>query len=492
MFQAISELYTLEALGLVIVLTWHYALRCGFISDDHATIAQRKDIIPDTEKNPMKEKYWVKVFNDGLIMYYWNSLMTRLRIRNYPFVWHTFCLGIHLLNCYLLYYVLLPFLGHKQSIIAVMFWAVNPMLNQNVVWISGRTYLITTLCALLSLLFWDNPFIVFPLYALGVITNITIALLPFLIKLMHKGWQPNLYILMMFIIGVPFIAWKFHKRFSTSLVLDRENFRFKKRKVTTVMRILGYYIKCFFMPVTMGWYHQAGFRYNSKWEKFNIWALVSYAAVIWLAFQGWPGWWFILGILPNANLFATNSFVQDRYMYFGSIGLSILCAPLLIQHPVIFITAMAIYASKAYSYSRALRNDEAMYRENWRNHPESDYAVNNLSFFLIQQKRHDEARVVILRGLEICRSNKMLWYNLGVTWAAQGHFNNDEGKFRFLKAVDCWKMALQIEPRWGKPAEDLNKLLKILVEQKVITMDIKEAVKDAPAIDLPAVGGFST
>ncbi|MFZ2602704.1 MAG: hypothetical protein WAX79_01730 [Candidatus Omnitrophota bacterium] len=492
MLQTISSVYTLETLLLVIILTWHYALRCGFISDDHAIIAQRKDIIPDTEKHPGKEKYWVKVFNDGVIMYYWNRIMDKLHLRPYPVIWHALCLGIHLLNCYLLYLVLIPFLGQQKSIIAVMFWAVNPMLNQNVVWISGRPYLIALLCALTSLLCWDLPLIVLPLYTLGVITNISIALLPLLIKLMHKGWQANLYILMMFVVGVPFILWKFHRRFTTSLVLDRENFKFKKRKITTIMRIYGYYIKCFFLPVTMGWYHQSGFRYNPKWEKFNVWALVSYILVIWLAFQGWPGWWYILGILPNANMFATNSFVQDRYMYFGSIGLSILCVPLFIKYPVLFIAAISIYASKAYSYSRALQNDEAMYRENWRNHPESDYAVNNLSFFLIQQKRYDEARVVILRGLEICRSNKMLWYNLGVTWAAQGNFTNDECKFRFLKAVDCWKMALQIEPRWAKPAEDLKKMIQILVDQKVITMDINQAVKDAPAINLPAVGGFTT
>jgi Tfp pilus assembly protein PilF len=155
---------------------------------------------------------------------------------------------------------------------------------------------------------------------------------------------------------------------------------------------------------------------------------------------------------------------------------------------------MSFYITRAYMYSRHLINDEEMYRENWRNHPNSDYAINNLSYFLIQQQRFDEARVVIMRGLAIDKTNKMLWYNLGVSWAAQGHFNNDEGKFRFLRALDCWKTALQIEPRWNRPAEDLKKLVKILVENKVLTLDQKEAADPTKGmtITLPNIIGLPT
>ncbi len=490
MLQAISDI---NIVLLLVFLTWHYALRCGFVSDDHSVVEKRKDIIPDSEKNPHKESFWVKLFNDSIIMYFWNRAMDKLRINRFPFVWHIMCLGLHLAICYCLYFVLLPFIGKDQALIAVLFWGVNPMLNQNIVWISGRSYLIATLFALIGLLSWHNPLIVLPFYLLGVITNISIALLPILIKLMHpNSWQGNFYIITMIVAGFPFILWKFHKRFTASLILDRENFRFKRRRVNVIAKIYGYYIRSFFVPTTMGWYHQAGFRYNPAWEKFNIWTLLSYGIVFWLCGQGWSGWWVLLGILPNTNMFATNSFVQDRYMYFGSIGISILCAPYFQQYPVLFIALAAIYASKAYSYSRYLQNDEALYRENWRNHPKSDYAVNNLAYFLIQRLRWDEARVVIHQGLEINKFNKMLWYNLGITWAAQGHFQNDEGKFKFLKALDCWKMCLQIEPRWSKPAEDLKKLIKLLVDNKVITMNLNEAMPGAPTIDMPHFGEMPT
>ena len=39
----------------IVFFTWHYSLFCGFVSDDHAVIEQRKDIIPEGEKNPKKE-----------------------------------------------------------------------------------------------------------------------------------------------------------------------------------------------------------------------------------------------------------------------------------------------------------------------------------------------------------------------------------------------------------------------------------------------------
>jgi tetratricopeptide (TPR) repeat protein len=235
----------------------------------------------------------------------------------------------------------------------------------------------------------------------------------------------------------------------------------------------------------MGWYHQAGFRFNALWEKVNIWTIVSWGVVILLIRQGLPGWWFILGVLPNANLFATNSFVQDRYMYFGSIGIAMICAPFLHTHPEILLMACAFYVARSYMYSRHMVDDEALYRENWRNHKKSDFAVNNLSYFLIHRKRFEEARVLIHQGLAIDNRNKMLWYNLGITWAATGDLRTDEGKYRFIRAIDCWKQALQLEPRWAKPAEDIKRMTQFLLDNKVITMDVKQAGDGAATIDVP-------
>ena len=479
----ILPLNIVEVLGLVF-LTWHYALRCGFVSDDHAVVEARKDIIPDAEKNPKKESYWVKVFNDGIVMYYLNRVLWAVGGRRLPILWHALCLGLHLGNTYLLYLVLTPLLGQETAVIAVFIWAINPMLNQNTAWISGRPYLIATMFALICMLNWQQPLIVVPLYILAVITNISIALIPVLMKVIYKtGWQLDAYIIFMLACGVPFILWKFQKRFTAALVIDRENFKFKKRRFNTLARIFVYYLWTILVPVRMGWYHQAGFRYNNKWEKFNIWTLIGYLFVGLLAMSGWPGWWFIFGLVPNANLFATNSFLQDRYIYFASIGLAIMFAPLLVANPDFILIVATFYMVRSYMYSRHLQNDELLYRENWRNHPQSDYAVNNLAFFLIQQHRYDEARVVIHRGLAINQANKMLWYNLGVTWAATGNLKTDDGKFRFLRAVDCWKMALQVEPRWKKPADDLKKMIKFLLENKVITTD--KAQGSDVSIDVP-------
>jgi len=471
---------------IVVFIAWHYALRCGFISDDHAVIEKRVDIIPDTEKNPKTEKYWVKVFNDGIVMYYLNQIMFKLGGQHLAVLWHTLNLALHLTNCFLLYQVLIPIVGPYPAIVAVLIWGINPMLNQCVVWVSGRPYLIATTLMLLGMLYWTEPYILMPLYLLAVITNISIAVVPILLKLIYpEAWQTTAYVWFMFCAGIPFILWKFRRRFSNSLVLDRENFRFKKRRFNTIVRIIAYYIYGLISPVKMGMYHQAGFRYNKSWEKFNIWTLISWVVVILLLKSGIGGWWVIVGLLPNINLFSTNSFVQERYTYFGSIGLAIIIAPLLALYPHILIIVVAFYVTRSYMYSRWLVDDEAMYRENWRNHPKSDYAVNNLAFFLIRQNRFEEARVIIHRGISLNNNNKMLWYNLGVTWVSQGDFRDEAGKLKFLRALECWKKALQIEPRWAKPAEDIQRLVKILVDNKVLTKDINESNKEAPMIDLP-------
>ena len=478
-------------------LAWHYALRCGFISDDHAVIANRKDIIPDEERATKEkietagpvEPYWIKVFNDGVVMYFLNAIMFRLPIRKNPLPWHALSLTLHLLNVYLLSVFLTPITGEDIAIVAAFIWGINPMLNQVTVWCSGRPYSIATALVLIGMINYQNPFIFLPCYGLAVITNISIAFVPVLLKLIYpEACQTTFYVVAMFGLGFPFILWKFHRRFTAALVIDRDNFRFKKRRFNMLARLYAYYVWALLIPIKMGWYHQAGFRYNIKWEKFNIWTLVGYGVVIALACSGVPGWWFILCVLPNANIFATNSFVQDRYTYFGSIGIALIFAPILAKFPLLLACAGTLYVVRAYMYTRQMKDDEALYRENWRLHPKSDYAVNNLSYFLISQKRYEEARQLILRGIEVDKNNKMLWYNLGVTWAATGDLRSDEGKFRFLRAVDCWKMALQVEPRWKKPADDIKRLITFLLENKVITMDKGEAANGMPMIDVPILG----
>lgn len=475
----------------IVAFAWHYSLFCGYVSDDHATVAKRKDIIPDSEKTDRGEGFWTKRLNDGVVMFYQTTFFHWLGLRNVPFVWHAFSFGIHLLNTYLLYLFLLPVFGYDVALYGSCFWGINPMMNQTVVWISGRPYSIALMFSLVALVCWNSPLVFIPFYILAIITNISVFFIPVIALMCHmESVLPKIYVGVMVAGALPFVIWKFQKRFTKGLVIDRDNFAFRKRKFNTFARVVAYYIWCLFVPVRMGWYHQAGFRYNDKWEKFNYLTLCGYALIGALVFYfKVPGWIFLLGLLPVCNLYATNSFLQDRYLYVSSIGIAVIVAPYLAQYPALFWIATTFYVTRSYMYSRQLKDDESLYRENWRNHPQSDYAVNNLSYFLIQQRRYDEAQVVIERGLVINRSNKMLWYNLGITFASRGNVTTDEGKWKFIRALECWKTCLAIEPRWTKPAEDLKKLIKILVDHKIITLNAKEGVQGM-SVSVPNLKGM--
>jgi tetratricopeptide (TPR) repeat protein len=478
----------------VVAFTWHYALFCGYISDDHAAVAQRSDIIPDSEKVNRGESFWVKRFNDGIVMFYQTRLFWALGLKDKPFFWHLLSWGVHVANTYLLYMFLNNVTGSTVALYTCAFWGVSPMLNQNIVWISGRPYLFGAFLALVAMNCWQNPFAFGAYYMLAVITNISIFFVPMLIWLIYPhAWQSHLYIAVMILVAAPFLVWKFNRRFTNGLVIDRDNFNFKIRKINTFARISLYYIWTLFVPVRMGWYHQVGFRYNEKWEKFNYLTLLGLVVIgLMVFYYKLAALWFLIGLLPNSNIYATNSFVQDRYLYFCSIGIAMIIAPYLAAYPALFYCVMTFYVTRSYMYSRNLKDDESLYRENWKNHPKSDYAINNLAYFLIQQRRYDEARVILDRGLSIARDNKMLWYNMGITYAAQGHFVNEEGKLKFIKALECWKMCLQIEPRWAKPAEDLKKLIKLLVEKQVITLNKDDSAPGGMTISVPNIVGMST
>ena len=149
----------------IVAFTWHYALFCGYISDDHATVAERKDIIPDAEKVDRGESFWVKRFNDGIVMFYFTAFGQWLGMRSVPFFWHLISLGLHLCNTYLLYVFLIPLFGYDVALYASCFWAINPMLNQNVVWISGRPYLLGVLFSLIAMIGWQDPLCFLSFYA---------------------------------------------------------------------------------------------------------------------------------------------------------------------------------------------------------------------------------------------------------------------------------------------------------------------------------------
>src|SRR3990167_10987986 len=292
-------------INLILLLafsTWHYSLFCGYVSDDHAAVMDRKDIIPDSEKVDRGESFWVKRFNDGIVMYYQTRIFWALGIKKYPFFWHLFSLSVHIFNTYLVYLFLYPIYGESISLAASAFWSINPMLNQNVVWISGRPYIIGLMFGLISMICWFNRFVFIIFYLFSILTNISTIFIPIIILIIHPSyWQSKLYVLSMLILAFPFFVWKFNKRFTKGLVIDRDNFAWKNRKINTISRMVIYYIWTILCPVSMGWYHQAGFRYNEKWEKFNYLTVIGYALIGFLIYCGLPGWIFLLGKIGRAS-----------------------------------------------------------------------------------------------------------------------------------------------------------------------------------------------
>src|SRR3990167_1024563 len=191
-------------IGLV-ALTWHYVLACGFVSDDHAVIESRKDIIPDSEKKPTDEAKLVKIFNDGLVMFYLNKIMRKL-IGSNPFSWHLLSYLLHIINTFLVYKVF-GFMGDHVACCVALMWGSHPMNNQIAGWCSGRPYAIAGMFALLAMVSWSNPFLVMPLYFLSVLTNFSVGFLPIMLKTLHpESWQGYVY-LASILLAIPFVAW---------------------------------------------------------------------------------------------------------------------------------------------------------------------------------------------------------------------------------------------------------------------------------------------
>jgi len=91
---------------------------------------------------------------------------------------------------------------------------------------------------------------------------------------------------------------------------------------------------------------------------------------------------------------------------------------------------------------------------------------------------------VVERGLTINPNNKMLWYNLGITYTAQGHFANEEGKLKLIRAIQAFNKCLKIEPRWEKPMKDLQKIIPKMIEMGVLVPNTSSE-KGGMVVDIP-------
>ena len=337
--------------------------------------------------------------------------------------------------------VYLAFGANDVSYAAAWLFAFNPINNQGSVWISGRTYPLTTLLYLTAF--------TFPLAAPATTVLAMHYPIGFCMAWITVLISP--YMLIPFAVGILI----YQKRFRGLIAnkVKKEMFAADKKidliKAVYAIKTFAFYTVHALIPIKTTFYHSfmqsmagSGKAKAGKLDRYFWSGLIFIALIIYQFTRPWSMvsfgllWW-IAGIAPFLNTFRLSQEIAERYAYVPLPGLMFVLASILAPYPQAIIALVSIYACRLWFYMDAFHDDYYLVEQACLNSPDSWFAWH-------------------IRALR--------------RWDVESH----------KEAMILWTMAKMIHPRECKVLFNLATMLKLHKQDKEAEAFLKEAEKNVP------------
>lgn len=269
---------------------------------------------------------------------------------------------VHTINCLLIWWVF----GHNNvSFLASILFAINPINTQGgSIWVSGKSYSISTMLALLMFVmpilsplwyylcsFFSGNALLSPLYFMETPYPVY-AFLPFIMGLFLRR----------------VIATKMDVKAQT---FNNEMSQIYPRKLILAVKTYGYYVRQCLYPVNLGLYHSfiwgvgVNKTYNKKCYALNkdFWAgiLTIVASIVFMYFDKSSAklglFWFIINVFMWLNLITIQQQIAERYLYLPNVGMMFFLACLIINYPIVITVFIVFYLTRLWWYMPAYIND---------------------------------------------------------------------------------------------------------------------------------------
>ena len=313
--------------------------------------------------------------------------------------------------------VYLAFGANDVSYVAAWLFAFNPINNQASVWISGRTYALTTVCLLAAFAF---P-IIAPLmvilamhYPVGVcMASIVAFISPY----------------MLISVGIGFLIYR--KRFLGLIKnkVKKEMFAEDKKiqwiKSVYVVKTFAFYTIHALIPLKTTFYHSfmqsmsgAGKLKADKLDRF-FWIGLGLIAAILYQFICRP-WgmvsfgivWWIVGLAPFLNAFRISQEVAERYAYVPLPGLMLVLASFIAPYPMVVTAIVSVYACRLWFYMDAYQDDYYLVETACLNSPDSWFAWHIRALKRWDVESHKEAMILWTMAKMISPKEFKVLFNL--------------------------------------------------------------------------------
>lgn len=506
----------------ILLITWHKGLKGGYLIDDDQGLAQFSDKWRPEQKDAKGEiitELKVDYYNEHLgkdkdgkeivqkfknLQYNphlgipgafmrWHRLQIGKRFTvigknklgheiygfiQDPFRHHLWSLFLHSVNCILVYIFLEHLFGSRIALFASVLFSIHPVASQCVAWISGINYQYSLLFSLSMFILNQHvldhrvtiPFTVL-LSALSSMTLLPGCMSWIVLLLLGRPWEAFSSLLASTIVffrdGLGAVSYR-KKNFKEQGMASSTFFSL--RKPIVMLKTLWYYTKLMIYPSKLGLYHEYGYHYDEKMERFNLESLnglIVLSLMVYFAIQGpflitFSIIWMLIYWVIFSNIITANQFVVERYIFIPSLGYALILAHFLHPYPTFLWFLIALYMSRSMSHLWTFRSQKDFYLSNSLNFRNSEVALGNLGVVYINEGKAGSAIETWLEATKINPMYDVSWYNLYSIMRSNGNLSDAK---KFLEgALRC--KTIHFKERWEQEMKDLDGIIAKAIAQQ--------------------------
>lgn len=507
------------------LLVYLNSLNGAFVSDDIATIP----------RNPLIAHPGKYLFSGNLPSF--TLSINYLIGKIHPFIYHLTNLLFHIGVVILAYFFLLQITSQEISFLASTIFAVHPIHTEAVSWISGRPYSLGAIFLLASLLLYItahkeerlNYYLYFASLAcffvaqFAEIKSVAFLLILGLYELtfgkLSQNWKK---LIPYFVLTLLFLVLLFHP-FQTRVATENPEYAggvtlFKPWEQIPIA--LSSYLELFVWPMNLTLYHEdlsfstANYLVRLVITVILLCSLIYFYRKEKLLFFGFS--FFILSLIPTMLPIHIAWVVAERYVYFGSIGLCLVMAWVLVRglkkYPqgLLAVTGILILllSIRTITRNRDWRTRENLWVATAEVSPGSPKAWNNMGDIYAGKGDYQNAIKAFQRAIELRPNYVDAHHNVGVTYLQMKDFDNaivwfekalaihpiaqtynDLGvayyyKGDLEKAEESFRKAIELDPNSGAPYHSLG----ILYYTQGMVEEARQAWRKALELD-PSIQG---
>jgi tetratricopeptide (TPR) repeat protein len=335
---------------------------------------------------------------------------------------HCQVLGIHTLNCILIY---IAFGMNYTSLAASLLFAVNPIGNQGSIWLSGKGYAMNLTCGLLM---WIFPLASPLIYCYGLYFNGASLILFPLVFLFTKYWWLSFMIIMGFLREKDRI---FNKKDPASKFNTESNKELKTlapRKLIVFFKTMGYYVVNSVTAMRLGFYHKYMFLHgvNNETNKdsykidkyFFLGILFALTALV---TRDTGLIWFFCYVVMWGNIVSFNQTLTNRYVYAANAGLMLTIATLLTNYPWLTAALWTWYACKLVHFHIFYKNEYWSIEHSCFEQPDFFYPWQNRAVHCFQNNNYQGALGNMIKCDQLRPNDWKVTYNLAQIYMMLGN-----------------------------------------------------------------------